>query len=219
MAGLTKVPGLCVIHTWSHVCHYDWNVQSSRIVCYTYLISCLSASLECPKFQDCVFIPAMMTNMRSGMYYNTQSWNFGHSSHADKHERIVCYNTYLISCLSLWLECLKFQDCVLYIPDLMFVIMTGMSKVPGLCVIHTWSHVCHRGCNVQSSRILWTFQSQWQTWDQVCLTLNPGTLDFPVTMTNMRSGICDWNVQSSRIVCYTYLISCLSLWLECPKYV
>jgi hypothetical protein len=31
-------------------------------------------------------IPATMTNMRSGMYYNTQSWNFGHSSHDDKHE-------------------------------------------------------------------------------------------------------------------------------------
>jgi neuralized-like protein 4 len=30
-------------------------------------------------------IPATMTNMRSGMY-NTQSWNFGHSSHNDKHE-------------------------------------------------------------------------------------------------------------------------------------
>ena len=92
VAGMSKVPGLCIIHTWSHVCHRGWNVQSSRIVCYTYLISCLSSWLEC------------------------------------------CY-TYLISCLSLWLECPKFQDCVLYIPDLMFVIVAGMSKVPGLCVV------------------------------------------------------------------------------------
>jgi hypothetical protein len=99
----------------------------------------------------------------------------------------VCCYTYLISCLSLWLECPKFQDCALYIPDLMFVIVAGMSKVPELCVIHTWSHVCHRGWNVVI-----------HTWSHVCH--------------------CDWNVQSSRIVCYTYLISCLSLWLECPKF-
>jgi hypothetical protein len=155
-----------------------YNIQSWNFVCYTYLISCLSAWLECPKFQDCVLditdlmfvivagmskvpglcvvcithnpgtldIPVTMTNMRSGMY-NIQSWN--HRGWNVQSSRIVCY-TYLISCLSLWLECPKFQDCMLYIPDLMFVIVAGISKVPGLCVIHTWSHVCQHDCILQS---------------------------------------------------------------------
>jgi hypothetical protein len=160
VAGMSKVPGLCVIHTWSHVCHRGWNVQSSRIVCYTYLISCLSLWLECLKFQDCVlYIPDLMFVIVTGMskvpgLCVIHTWS--HVCHCDwnvQSSRIVCY-TYLISCLSLWLECLKFQDCMLYIPDLMFVIVAGISKVPGLCVIHTWSHVCQHDWNVQSSRIV-----------------------------------------------------------------